>query len=220
MSAKNLESTQRYLPISEIKNDCIVLKNGELRAVLLCSSLNFGLKSEAEQNAIIQGYINFLNSLDFPLQIVVQSRPFNIGPYLEKLEKMRRQQRNELLRAQMADYIDFVKELVELGEIMSRRFYLVVPYNPGGEKKRGFFSQLAETLSTPARIILKEEKFKKYREILFQRVDKIISGLNSIGLRAVPLDTQSLIELCYNIYNPKISANQKLAKIEDIRMEM
>ena len=136
------------------------------------------------------------------------------------LEKLKKEQRNELLKGQTADYIDFVTELVDLGEIMTRRFYIVVSYNPLGDKKRGFFSRFSDIFKVATVVRHNAERFAKYRENLFQRVDKVISGLNSIGLRAVPLDTQSLIELCYNIYNPKISANQKLAKIEDIRMEM
>lgn len=213
-------SVQKYLPLAEIKRDCLVLKDGSLRAVLLASSINFALKSTQEQEAVIQGYIQFLNALDFPLQIVIQSRPFNITPYLENLKKLRLQQRNELLRAQMADYIDFVSELVELGQIMNRRFYVVVPYNPLGDKKRGFFHRLSDLFSAPSKIIFREQKFQKYRQLLYQRVDQVISNLSSLSIRAVPLDTQSLIELCYNTYNPQISANQSLDKIENLRIEM
>ena len=104
-----ISSTQKYLNISEIKNDCVSLKNGTLRAVLLVSSINFALKSEDEQTAVIQNYIRFLNTLDAPLQILIQSRPFNIKPYLSQLEELQKVQRNELLKAQMADYSDFIK---------------------------------------------------------------------------------------------------------------
>ncbi|RLF31602.1 MAG: hypothetical protein DRN08_07695 [Thermoplasmata archaeon] len=212
-------STQKYLPISEIKRDCVILKDGSLRAVLLTSSINFALKSREEQEAIVSGYVQFLNALDFPLQIVVQSRPVNIDPYLEHLKKLRSQQTNELLRAQMADYIDFVGELVELGQIMSRRFYVIVPYNPMGDKKRGFFSRLIDVFTAPTRIVFREQRFEKYRQLLFRRVDNVISALASLGIKSVPLDTQSLIELYYNTYNPRVSQNQRLAKIEELRVE-
>ncbi len=214
-----LPSTQKYLDISEIKNDCVFLKNGTLRAILLVSSINFALKSEDEQKAVIQSYVQFLNTLDAPLQILIQSRPFNIKPYLAYLDELRKAQRNELLKAQMADYIDFVKELVQMGEIMIRRFYLVVPYNPLGDKKRGFFSRFSDVFSATAIVKLKQEKFEKYRETLFRRVDNIVSSLGSMGLKSVPLDTQSLIELFYNIYNPAEAETQKLPDLKDLRVE-
>ncbi|OQB44251.1 MAG: hypothetical protein BWY03_00307 [Parcubacteria group bacterium ADurb.Bin159] len=212
-------SVQKYLPVSEIKRDCLILNDGSLRAVLLTSSINFALKSEEEQEAIVDGYVQFLNAIDFPLQIVIQSRPFNIDPYVEHLKELRRDQENELLRAQMADYIDFVEELVKLGQIMSRRFYIVVPYNPLGDKKRGFFNRLIDLFSAPTKIIFREEKFEKYRQLLYQRVDHVASNLAPLGINVVPLDTQSLIELCYNTYNPEISVNEPMAEIEKLRVE-
>jgi len=212
-------STQKYLDISEIKNDCVILKDGTLRAIILCSSINFALKSPEEQKAVIYNYVNFLNTLDFPIQIVIQSRKLNIDSYLEDLERRRKEQTNELLKAQMADYIDYVRELVELGEIMTRKFYLVVPYNPLGDKKRGFFSRLSELFSAPMVIRLKREKFERYREELLKRVDRVISALNSMGIKGVQLDTQSLVELFYNTYNPTESESQKLGKLEEMRVE-
>jgi hypothetical protein len=215
-----LPSTQRYLEISEITRDVVVLRDGTLRAVLLVSSINFGLKSEDEQRAVIQGFVQFLNSLEYPIQIVIQSRKLNIDAYLEDLNRRYREQTNELLKMQMADYMAYLKELVELGEIMSRKFYLVVPYNPMGDKARGFFARLSDVISMGAGIVkLKREKFEHYREILFRRVDNVISILNSLGLKAVPLDTQSLIELFYNTYNPSESANQKLVEVEKLNLE-
>jgi len=214
-----LPSAQKYLDISEIKNDCIVMKDGTLRAVLLVSSINFALKSEEEQKAVIQAYVQFLNTIEHPFQIVIQSRPFDISPYLAQLDQLRKAQTNELLKSQMADYIDYVKELTELGEIMSKRFYVVVPYNPAGDKQRGFFSRLAEVFSAAMVVKLKAERFARYREALFRRADRTISAFSSMGINAVPLDTQSLIELFYNTYNPTTSKNEKLGKIEEMRVE-
>ena len=214
-----LPSAQKYLDISEIKNDCIVMKDGTLRAVLLVSSINFALKSEEEQKAVIQAYVQFLNTIEHPFQIVIQSRPFDISPYLAQLDQLRKAQTNELLKSQMADYIDYVKELTELGEIMSKRFYVVVPYNPAGDKQRGFFSRLSEVFSAAMVVKLKAERFARYRESLFRRADRTISAFSSMGINAVPLDTQSLIELFYNIYNPVTSKNEKLAKMEKMRVE-
>jgi len=214
-----MESTQKYIPISEIKRDCLVLNDGSLRAVILVSSINFGLKSTEEQKAIIQGYVQFLNSLEYPIQIVIQSRKLNIQDHIEDLKKRMRSQTNELLKSQMADYIDFLQELIELGEIMTKRFYIVVPYNPAGEKRKNILARISEVLSAGVWIKLKRERFERYREALFRRVDNIINALASMGLKAVPLDTQSLIELFYNSYNPTISEREKLVELNKLKVE-
>lgn len=215
----NLPSTQKYLPISGIKNDCVVLKDGSLRGLILCSSINFSLKSDKEQKSIIAGYISFINSLEWPIQIVIQSRKLNIDAYLEKLKRREAEQTNDLLRMQMKDYSKYVGELVELGEIMTKKFFIVIPYNPLGDKKRRFFDRFFDVFRAPEFIKMKREKFEKYRSELFKRIDFIISGLAGIGVNASALDTQSLIELFYNSYNPVESQNQKMEKTETLRIE-
>ncbi len=212
-------STQKYLDISEIRGDSIVLKDGTMRAVLLVSSVNFSLKAEEEQQATISAYVQFLNTLEYPIQIVVQSRKLNIDAYLSNLQERQKEQTNDLLKSQMAEYLDFIKELVDLGEIMTKKFYLVVPYNPMGDKKRGFFARISSIFWAGTAIRLKRERFENYREQLFKRVDNVVSALSSMGLRAVPLDTQSLIELLYNSYNPTESAAQKLTEINKLQVE-
>src|SRR3989338_7914124 len=127
--AKPTASTKRFLDIAEIKEDVVVLKDGTMRAVLLCSSINFALKSDDEQQAIIQAYMQFLNALEYPIQIVMQSRRLNIDPYLETLIKSEKEQKNDLLRVQIIEYRNFISEMVKLGDIMSKRFYLVVPFD-------------------------------------------------------------------------------------------
>lgn len=217
--AKPGPSVQQYLDIAEIKEDAAVMKDGTLRAVLAVASINFALKSEEEQNATIAAYTQFLNSLEYPLQIVIQSRKLNIDEYIKRLEKSEKEQSNELLRVQMADYRSFVKELVELGEIMSKRFFVVVSYNPLSDKRKGFFARLSE-LFQPAKIVrLKEERFRKHRDALLQRVSHLVSGLASIGLKTAMLDTQGLIELYYRAYNPDIADTEKLADIGKIQTE-
>lgn len=213
-------STQKYLPISGIRNDCLVLKDGTLRAVILCSSINFSLKGEKEQKGIIAGYISFINSLEWPIQIIIQSRKLNIDPYLENLKRLEIEQTNELLKIQMKDYVNYVKELVQLGEIMTKKFFIVLPYNPLGDTKRKFLDRVTEVFKAPSFIKMKREKFEKYRSELFKRVDFIISGLTRLGVNAVPLDTQSLVELFYNIYNPVESVFQKLEKVEKLNIEV
>ncbi|HBZ36517.1 MAG TPA: hypothetical protein DEO26_02210 [Candidatus Veblenbacteria bacterium] len=212
-------STVSFLDIAEVREDCVIMRDGTLRGVLLCSSVNFALKSEDEQTATIQAYMQFLNSIDFPLQIVIQSRKLNIDGYLEKLKVIEKQQTNELLRVQIADYLDYIKELISLGEIMTKRFYLIAPYNPQSDKRRNFFQRLLSILAAAGTVKLSRDEFERYAEALGKRMEFLISGLASTGLTAVRLDTQGLIELYYNSYNPELGEQQPLASLEKIQVE-
>ncbi len=214
-----LLSTQRYLNILEIRDDTVILRDGTLRAVILVSSINFSLKSEDEQNAVIQGYVQFLNSLEFPLQILIQSRKLNIDDYLERLRAIEKEQINELLKMQTREYRQYIAELVQLADIMSKRFYMVIPFASGSIKSKGFISMLKESFSPTSVIHIKQKKFEKHRLDLYKRVEYIIDGLSSIGLKAVSLDTQSLIELYYNTYNPDIYDQQKIVDINKLDIE-
>lgn len=216
-SNKISNSTQQYLDISEFREDTVIMRDGTLRAVLLVASINFALKSEDEQNAIISAYVGFLNNLDFPLQIVIQSRELNIDNYLALLRQKEKEQTNELLKMQTSEYLQYVRELISLGKIMNKKFYAVISYNPLSDKQKGFFSKLFESLKPASLIKMKEEKFLKRKLELDRRTGNIIGGLASMGVNAVQLDTQSLIELFYNTYNPETSANQKLAETKELR---
>jgi len=218
--AKPVASTQQYLDIVEIKDDVVILRDGSLRAVLLVSSINFALKGEDEQNALIYAYIGFLNSLNFPIQILIQSRSLNIDGYLSKLENLEKEQTNELLRMQIADYRAFLKELLELGQIMTKKFYVVVPYSGLGEKKKKFWERLMNTFSVAKVIKLSEKHFANYREELQKRVNYIKSGLASIELTSVQLGTQSLIELFYNTYNPEVAVSEKMTDTNMLKLEV
>ncbi|MEA3398509.1 MAG: hypothetical protein U9R06_02065, partial [Patescibacteria group bacterium] len=138
---KITSSTQQFLDISEIKDDTVILRDGSLRAVILVSSINFALKSEDEQNAIISAYVSFLNNIDFSLQIVIQSRELNIDNYIEDLTQKEKEQTNELLKIQTAEYIQYIKELISMSRIMSKHFFVVVPYDPMSDKQKSFFSR-------------------------------------------------------------------------------
>ncbi len=211
-------STQQYLDIAEIKEDTVIMRDGTLRAVLLISSINFALKSEDEQNAIISAYVNFLNNIDFPLQIVIRSRELNIDGYIETLKQKAKEQTNELLKIQTSEYMQYISELVSISKIMNKRFYIVIPYNPMSDKQKSFFSRFFDIFKPATLIRMKADKFKRRRIELTRRVDNIMSGLGSIGLGAVQLDTQGLIELYYNSYNPSTSANQKLVDVNQLRV--
>lgn len=218
---KSGQPTQRYLDIAEIREDCVVMKDGTLRAVLMVSSINFALKSEDEQQAIIQGYMQFLNGLDHPLQVVIQSRRMNVDGYLATLKAQEETIHNELLRTQIRDYTSFIKELVELGQIMQKRFFVVVPYDPaeGNEKGKGFMTKLSSAFS-PAKIIkLNEKNFQLRRQTLMRQVSTIASGLGSMSLQVALLDTQGLIELYYSSYNPDVYDTEKLVDVGKLRVE-
>lgn len=211
--------TQRFLDISEIKEDVVVLKDGTLRAVILVSSINFALKSTDEQEAIISSYMQLLNSLDHPLQVAIQSRKMRVDKYLAALDEQEKKLENELLKAQIRDYRNFVSELVELGDIMSKRFFAVVPYDPLTDKQRGFFARIKSALSPSATIKLKESEFKKRKQELMSRVGHIQGSLESVGLSTAILDTQSLIELYYSVYNPQVYESQKITDLSKVQIE-
>lgn len=216
-------ASQRYLDIAEIRDNLVIMKDGTLRAVLAVSSINFSLKSVDEQQAIVQSYMQFLNSLNFPLQIVIQSRKMNIDSYMDRLKENESQMENELLKRQIRDYRDFVNQLVSLGDIMQKRFYVVIPLDPvkdaTKDTRKGFFQRLSEIMSPTIAGKLTEDRFQKLKFDISLRVQSIIGGLSSMSLTAVQLDTQSLIELYYTIYNPELYQSQKMLDVNQLQLE-
>lgn len=212
-------STQAHLPFNEIREGIVVMRDGTLRQVILVSSINFALKSEDEQKGIIQGYVSFLNTLTFELQIVIQSRKLNIEKYLAKLEGLARQQDNELLRKQTLSYRSFVAKMVEDADIMDKKFFVVVPYSPYSKKRKNFLTRFQEVLQ-PAKIVsLSQAKFAKYRTEMDRRVNSVVGGLKGIGLQAQVLDTQALIELYYNVYNPITKQTRRIEDIDQMQID-
>lgn len=212
-------STQQYLDILEIRDNAVILRDGTLRGIVLVSSMNFALKSEDEQNAVISGYVQFLNSLDFPLQILIQSRKLNIDEYLDRLKKIEKEQTNELLKTQTKEYRQYISELVQLADIMTKRFFVVIPYSVGSIKSKGFLARIREALSPSTVITIKQKKFEKHRTELWKRIDYVIDGLGSFGLNGKALDTQGLIELFYNTYNPDTYDQQELVDVSKLNLE-
>lgn len=216
---KKLPSTRKYVDIVEIKDNAVVLKDGTLRAVILVSSINFALKSEDEQNAIVGAYMGFLNSLQYYIQLVIQSRKLDIEKYLKKLEVIEKEQTNDLLRTQIVGYRQYVSELIEMGDIMTKRFYIVIPYDPITDKQKTFLTRAAEVFFSAKFVQLSQKKFQERKHELDQRVSHILSNLNSMGLNGIVLDTQSLIELYYNTYNPLTSQEERLVDAGMLRVE-
>jgi hypothetical protein len=195
---KNI-STQDFLEIDYIKEGIIVLKNKGLRAILMVSSQNFDLKAEGEQQATIYQFQNFLNSLDFPCQILIQSRRLNFVGYLDKLEEIEKKEKNELFKTQIVEYRKFVAKIIEEGTIMQKNFYVVVPFSTGearGPGAQGIASSVKNSKINP-------EEFKRAKNQLFQRVEFVSLGLRSCGLTSVPLQTVEITELLWGLYHPQ-----------------
>lgn len=200
------KAAQEFVPIKEIRDGIVVLKNGGLRAIAMTSSLNFALKSEENQKAIILQFQNFLNSLDFAVQIFVESRRLDIRPYLALLEDRYKAQEAELMKIQTREYIDFVKAFTENTSIMSKTFFIVVPYTPsviGG--KRGLLPVSMPSFKSKSQDEKAEDKekgFEENRAQLEQRLSVIEQGLVRCGIRVAQLGTEEIIELYYKIFNP------------------
>lgn len=193
---------QNFLEFKEIKQGIIILKNKALRGILMVSSINFDLKSEEEQRAIIYQFQNFLNSLDFPTQIIAQSRKLNITGYFDKLKKLERKEQNELLQIQIREYRKFVQGLVVEESIMRKQFFVIVPFTLS-EIEGGGGGGITGIVKGTAIPKLTEEKFKRCQEQLWQRMEFVAIGLKRCGLTAVPLTTAEIIELLWSWYHPK-----------------
>jgi len=200
-------ATQAFLEIQDIREGVLFLKNNSIRGILMVSSINFALKSEEEQSATVYAFQNFLNSLDFFCQIIIQSRNINITPYLDSLKDLEERQGNELLRKQTASYREFIKNMVVGDTVMTKSFYVVVPYNlmeifgAGGIakqfdifKKKGPQGQQGQPM--------KDEEFQRCKTQLWQRMEYVSLGLRRCGLEAIPLTTPELIELFWSIHHP------------------
>lgn len=203
-------STQQYLPFSAVYDDVIVTKKGQLCQVVMVNSVNFGLKSEEEQNAIIYQYQSFLNSLSFPIEIVMHSKKLDLTEYLKNLESRIAQEPNELIRYQIQEYVDFVGKLISIANIMDKKFFIVVPFMiPATElSSGGFFSSIFGTTHEHLKMPL--SKFIKHKETLIERTEVISSGLASIGITSQILSTKQLIELFYRTYNPDEAIKEQL----------
>ncbi len=195
-------AAQDFVPIEEIRDGVVILKNSGLRLVLISSSLNFALKSEDEQTALLLQYQNFLNALEFHIQIFVESRKLDIRPYLTVLEDLEKNQLNELIKIQTREYIEFIRTFTENTNIMSKTFFVVIPYEPPVlEKSSGFLGRLLPGRHSAA-AGNEQGKFEEYRSQLEQRATVVAQGLARLGLRVVQLGTEELVELFFKIFNP------------------
>lgn len=199
MAQNNQAATQDFVPIRDIKNGMVVLKSGQLCKVLLASSVNFALKSQDEQKAILFQFQNFLNTLDFSLQIYIQSRRLNIEPYIATLMERQGIQDNDLMRIQLREYIEFIRSFTTEVDVMTKSFFVVIPYTaPPLNFKRNF----ASILSQGARAMAEDKTLEEQRLQVEQRQAVVEQGLSRIGVRTIALGTDELVEFFYHIYNP------------------
>jgi type IV secretory pathway VirB4 component len=193
------ETTQEFVPIKEIRDGIVTLKNGSICSIILVSSTNFALKSEGEQEAIISQFQNFLNSITFSIQIVIQSRRLDIRPYLNTLSEREKVMTNDLLKIQVREYMQFIKQIAESNNIINKSFFVVIPYTPAQIENIKFPMFKKGVQRDP---VMKPENFEEHKVQLEQRISMVQSGITRCGLRSVVLGTDEEVELFYKLLNP------------------
>lgn len=217
---KSRHSTQQYLDIAEIRDGVVLLRDGSFRSVLMASSLNFALKSEEEQNAILYGYQEAINSLGFPIQILVTSRRIDLTPYLRELDEREEAQESELMKIQLQEYREYIKELARVSDVMTKSFYAVIPFAPLQATDERGLTKVSKSLRVRGGLgPPSPTEFARYKDQLWQRVEQVATSLRGIGVRLVPLNTQEIIEFFYLLYNPETARNQHLPPVEDLTIE-
>jgi len=203
MAAKT-QTTQDFVPIQEIRDGIIILKSGGMRTIILASSLNFALKSQDEQSSILMQFQNFLNSLDFSIQIFIQSKRLDIRPYIALLEDRYKEQTSELMKIQVREYIEFIRTFVESTNIMSKSFFVVIPYDPAiiSASKNPLSNILPGKNKGATETETADNQFQENRSQLEQRVAVVEQGLVRCGIRAAELGTEEVVELYYKLFNP------------------
>ncbi len=219
----NPNSTQNTLQIAEIRDGIVIMNDGSFRSVVMVKSINFDLMSPQEREGVEYGYQGFLNSLYFPVQIFVRSQKVDIRPYLEKLDKIKSEHDNMLLALLMEDYLGFVDNLAAQTNIMDKKFYVVIPFFPVADiqkaltQSKSFFTGLTSLFnSKETKVVINEQDLAKAKDELRNRVQAVLGGLQQCGVPGLPLDTQELIELYYDSYNPDTATRQKLKNFNDM----
>ncbi len=223
----NPNSTQNTLLIAEIRDGIVIMSDGSFRSVVMVKSINFDLMSPQEQEAVEYSYQGFLNSLYFPIQIFIRSQRIDLNPYIEKLARIRGEHDNMLLAMLMDDYIGYMSELSQQANIMDKKFYVVIPFQPHLDvqkaitQSKNFITGLAGLFSRrEQRVVINEEELEKAKTELRNRVQAVLSGLMQCGVQGLPLDTQELIELYYDTYNPDTATRQQLKNFNDLTADV
>lgn len=219
----NPNSTQNALQIAEIRDGIVIMNDGSFRCVIMVKSINFDLMSPQEREAVEYSYQGFLNSLYFPIQIFLRSQKVDIRPYIERLDKIRMEHDNMLLALMTEDYINFIGNLSLQTNIMDKKFYVIIPYFPVMDvqkaitQSKNFFSGLVGLFSSGEQhVVVNEQDLVKAKDELRNRVQAVLAGLQQCGIAGLPLDTQELIELYYDSYNPDTATRQQLKNFDDL----
>ncbi|MEI7689543.1 MAG: hypothetical protein WCI79_01080 [Candidatus Saccharibacteria bacterium] len=218
---KNPSSTQNSLLLSEVRDNMVIMADGSFRAVVACKSINFDLMSSREREGVEFSYQNFLNSLNYPIQILIRSQRIDIGPYLDRLAAIRKNQDNMLLNILMDDYIGFIEVLSQEANIMDKSFFIAIPYFPNGDlsnlvaQSKGFFGKLFPSNKDQITKI-DAEAYDKAKTEIKNRVDGVMAGLFQIGIQSIQLNTKQLGELYYNFYNPDTAVREPLVDFDAI----
>lgn len=213
-------STQNTLLFSEMRENMIIMSDGSFRAVVECQSINFDLMSAREREGVEFSYQNFLNSLYFPVQILIRSRRVDIGPYLDRLAEIRRNQDNMLLNVLMDDYMDFIDVLAQEANIMDKSFYVVVPYYQKGDESvtkqqaKGLFNSFFSGKKEASVTKIDQATYAKAKDEIKNRLDSVMSGMFQMGVKSRQLNTRELGELLYVSYNPDTSSRESLTAID------
>ncbi len=223
----NPNSTQNALSIAEIRDGIVIMNDGSFRSVVMVKSINFDLMSTQEQESVEFSYQGFLNSLYFPIQIFIRSQKVDLQPYIDKLDKIRTEHDNMLLALLMDDYIDYIDTLSQQTNIMDKKFYVVIPYFPTVDvqkaltQSKNFFGGLSALFSSKeAHVVINEAELEKAKTELRNRVQAVLGGLLQCGVQGLPLDTQELIELYYDTYNPDTATRQQLKNFNDLTADI
>lgn len=227
VARSNPNSTQNTLQIAEIRDGIVIMNDGSFRAVVMVKSINFDLMSPQEQESVEYAYQGFLNSLYFPIQIFVRSQRVDLQPYIEKLDKIRTEHDNMLLALLMDDYVGYIDQLSMQTNIMDKKFYIVVPFTPGADpqqilsKDKNFISGIAEMFSKKENhVTVHENDLENAKTELRNRVQAVLGGLQQCTIQGLPLDTQELIELYYDTYNPDTATRQQLKNFNDLTADV
>jgi hypothetical protein len=223
----NPNSTQNSLLIAEIRDGIVIMNDGSFRSVIMVKSVNFDLMSPQEQEAVEYAYQGFLNSLYFPIQIFIRSQKVDLQPYIGRLDKIRTEHDNMLLAMLMEDYINYIDQLSQQTNIMDKKFYIVVPYFPHIDvqkaitQSKNFVTGFVDLFSKREQhVVINEAELEKAKTELRNRVQSVLQGLLQAGIQGLPLDTQELIELYYDTYNPDTATRQQLKNFNDLNSDI
>jgi hypothetical protein len=215
---KSKYSTLAFVEVGEVRDSVLILREGQMRAILAVSSANFALKSNQEQESIINNFQGILNSIEFSFQILVQSRRLDLNPYLEKLKQLEDNQVNDMLRLKMQEYIEYIKQMSQEVNIMDKNFYIIVGYDPI-TLKQGIFGRFLRALNPTKFIKQKQDEFINNKKVLMSRVEQIMSRMGALDLKIEQINTEQIIALMYNSYNPDTTESIRLSDVSALEIE-